>query len=348
MAAITPDSPVAAVFGKSVTKRRTVEEGLGIKTVGDLLWHFPRRYVKTTELSEVAEPVEGQLLSVVGEITASVVKPFLNRRTNKMSQRLEVRVATQGPHFTMTFFLPHQSLAEREQRRMKVGSRGMFTGKVQIFNGAWQLAQPHSVVFGGGDGEGDGAGEEGLASSLKGLMPIYPLSGKLYSWDLQKTVQFALDVVSGVPETFPEELRERFRVCDVMTALRWVHGPDDYTQLGAAQRRFRFEEALVLQLVMARRRALLRAQGAQARTGEGGALLAAFDARLPFELTAGQREIGAVLESELARPHPMNRLLQGEVGSGKTLVALRAMLRVVDSGGQAVLLAPTEVLSTLR
>ncbi|WP_204163329.1 ATP-dependent DNA helicase RecG [Nocardioides gilvus] len=347
MVAITPESPVAAVFGKSVQKRRTVEEGLGIRTVGDLLWHFPRRYVKTTELSEVAEPVEGQLLSVVGEITASVVKPFLNRRTNKMSQRLEVRVATNGPQFTMTFFLPHQSLAEREQRRMAVGSRGMFTGKAQVFNGSWQLAQPHSVVFGGGDSESDGdvAGSEGLASSLKGLMPVYPLSGKLYSWDLQKTVQFALDVVSGVPETFPDDLRERFRVCDVMTALRWIHGPDDHAQLGAAQRRFRFEEALVLQLVMARRRALLRAQGAQARTGEGGALLAAFDARLPFELTAGQREIGAVLEGELAQPHPMNRLLQGEVGSGKTLVALRAMLRVVDSGGQAVLLAPTEVLA---
>jgi ATP-dependent DNA helicase RecG len=97
--------------------------------------------------------------------------------------------------------------------------------------------------------------------------------------------------------------------------------------------------------VLARRRRALRLQGARARTGDRGGLLAAFDARLPFELTQGQREIGAEIEHDLAQPHPMNRLLQGEVGSGKTLVALRAMLRTVDSGGQAALLAPTEVLA---
>jgi ATP-dependent DNA helicase RecG len=188
---------------------------------------------------------------------------------------------------------------------------------------------------------GDGEGED---ETLSRLLPVYPLTNKLYVWDLIKVIRVALDLVTDVPDTLTSELRERYDVLDIMTALRLVHGPDDYAQAGAAQRRFRFEEALVLQLVLARRRAAQRALGAQARVG-GGGLLAAFDARLPFELTAGQREIGAVLEAELARPHPMNRLLQGEVGSGKTLVALRAMLRVVDSGGQAVLLAPTEVLA---
>ena len=154
----------------------------------------------------------------------------------------------------------------------------------------------------------------------------------------------ALDLVTGVPDVLTPELRRQYDVLDIMTALRLAHRPDDYAQVGAAQKRFRFEEALVLQLVLARRRAAQRALGARSRTG-GGGLLEAFDARLPFELTAGQREIGELVEEELARDHPMNRLLQGEVGSGKTLVALRAMLRVVDSGGQAVLLAPTEVLA---
>ena len=171
------------------------------------------------------------------------------------------------------------------------------------------------------------------------------MTAGLYSWDVQKTVHVALDLVTGVPDLLGEELRERFSLLDPMTALRWIHGPDDHRQLGAAQKRFRFIEALVLQLVLARRRAVLRAQGAQSRPGVQGRLLDAFDARLPFELTRGQREIGEVVEAELAQPHPMNRLLQGEVGSGKTMVALRAMLRVVDSGGQAVLLAPTEVLA---
>ncbi|MGH3334820.1 MAG: ATP-dependent DNA helicase RecG [Nocardioides sp.] len=338
MSAITPDSPVASVFGRATKKRDAVINGLGLETVGDLLAHFPRRYVQTSELSE-DEPTEGQVISAVGEVTSSEVKSFKNRRTNKLSYRVEVRIKTNGPGFTMSFFVPWKGQAETEQRRMAPGNRGMFTGKAQRFNQTWQIASPHSVMF-TGDGDADG-----LAASLKGLLPIYPVTATVYSWDVQKAVQLALDLVSDVPDLFPEELREQYSLLDVSTALRWIHAPDDYRQVGAAQKRFRFEEALVTQLVLARRRRELREQGGQARTGDRGELLSSFDARLPFALTSGQREIGEVLEEELARPHPMNRLLQGEVGSGKTLVAVRAMLRTVDSGGQAALLAPTEVLA---
>jgi ATP-dependent DNA helicase RecG len=337
--AITPDSPVASVFGRATKKRDAVINGLGLQTVGDLLAHFPRRYVKTEELSDVDEPTEGQVVSVVGEVISSEVKSFKNRRTNKLSYRVEVRIRTNGPGFTMSFFLPWKAQAEKEQRQMAPGNRGMFTGKAQRFNQTWQIASPHSVMF-TGDGEDDG-----LAASLKGLLPIYPVTASVYSWDVQKAVQAALDLVSDVPDVFPEELREQYSLLDVPTALRWIHAPDDYQQVGAARKRFRFEEALVTQLVLARRRRALREQGGRARTGDRGDLLATFDARLPFELTKGQREIGAVIDAELARAHPMNRLLQGEVGSGKTLVAVRAMLRTVDSGGQAALLAPTEVLA---
>ena len=332
MVSITPDSPVASVFGRS-PKRKLVEEGLGITTVGELLRHFPRRYVETTELSEVGTPEVGQLLSVVGEVTSAVVKPF--QRGRKTQFRTEVRIRTNGPSFSLSFFSPYAGQANSYVEQMAPGSRGLFTGKTKVFNGSWQLEQPHQLMFGDGDGEDE---------TLSKLLPVYPLTNKLYVWDLIKVIRVALDLVTGVPDMLTPELRQRYDVLDVMTALRLVHGPDDYAQAGAAQRRFRFEEALVLQLVLARRRAAQRAIGAQARMG-GGGLLAAFDERLPFELTGGQREIGAVLEAELAQPHPMNRLLQGEVGSGKTLVALRAMLRVVDSGGQAVLLAPTEVLA---
>jgi ATP-dependent DNA helicase RecG len=338
LSAITPDSPVASVFGRATKKRDAVINGLGLETVGDLLAHFPRRYVQTSELSE-DEPTEGQVISAVGEVTSSEVKSFKNRRTNKLSYRVEVRIRTNGPGFTMSFFVPWKGQAEKEQRRMAPGNRGMFTGKAGRFNQTWQIASPHSVMF---TGEGD---DDGLAASLKGLLPIYPVTATVYSWDVQKAVQLALDLVSDVPDLFPDELREQFSLLDVSTALRWIHAPDDYQQVGAAQKRFRFEEALVTQLVLARRRRELREQGGQARTGDRGDLLSAFDARLPFELTQGQREIGEVIEEELARPHPMNRLLQGEVGSGKTLVAVRAMLRTVDSGGQAALLAPTEVLA---
>ncbi len=333
---ITPDSPVAAVFGQSTNKRKLVREGLGLETVGDLLHHFPRRYVKTSEVSD-AEPVEGDDISVVGRVTSCEVKGFQDRRTRRYGQRVQVRIATGGPSFTMSFFSAHKGVAEKDAGRMQPGRYGMFVGKAKRFNGSWQIAGPHSVMF-------DEVGDGGLAESLKGLLPIYPLTAKLYSWDVQKVVQSTLDLVEDVPDRLPEALRSELGLLDVMTALRWIHGPDDYVQVGAAQKRFRFEEALVTQLVLARRRTDHASQGARARTG-GGGLLEAFDARLPFELTRGQREVGEQIERDLARPHPMNRLLQGEVGSGKTLVALRAMLRVVDSGGQAALLAPTEVLA---
>ena len=341
---ITVDSPLASVFGRSHKKRKLVHDGLGLESVGDLLFHFPRRYVKTNELGEVTEPVDGEPLSVVGRITSSQVKRFTDRRTHRPSFRVEVRIQTNGPDFSMSFFSPWEGQATTEQERMAPGLFGMFTGRAKRFGSTWQIAQPHSLVFekAGSDSDADVGG--GLADSMRGLLPVYSVTSKLYSWDVQKAVQGALDLVDDVPELLPEELRRAHGLLDVMTALRWVHGPDDYQQVGAAQKRFRFEEALVTQLVLARRRAQQRTLGARPRTG-GGGLLQAFDARLPFELTRGQGEVGEQVEEDLARDHPMHRLLQGEVGSGKTLVALRAMLRVVDSGAQAALLAPTEVLA---
>jgi ATP-dependent DNA helicase RecG len=332
MVAITPDSPIGAVFGNHHKKRKLAEEGLGLRTVGDLLRHFPRRYVAATELSEVATPVVGEQLTIVGEVRSCDSASFF--AGNRRQFRTTVRLRTDGPDFSVTLFSPYQGQADRHEAEFRPGSRAVFTGKAKQFRGSWQLEQPHGFALDGPE-----------AALMSKLMPVYPLTAKLYTWDLQKVVAAALDLVTDVPDVFTPELRERFDLLTVMQALRWIHAPDEWSQLGAAQKRFRFEEALVLQLVLARRRAAHREQGARARTGRPDGLLAAFDDRLPFELTGGQREIGELVATELGRDHPMNRLLQGEVGSGKTLVALRAMLQVVDSGGQAALLAPTEVLA---
>ncbi len=332
MVAITPDSPIAAVFGNSHKKRKLAEEGLGLRTIGDLLRHFPRRYVAATELSEVATPVVGEQLTIVGEVRSCESAPFT--AGNRRQWRTTIRLRTDGPEFSVTLFSPYKNLADRHEAEFGAGSRALFTGKAKQFRGSWQLEQAHGFAL---------DGEEG--AMLSKLIPVYPLTAKLYTWDLQKVIAAALDLVTDVPDVFTPELRERFDLLTIMQALRWIHGPDEWSQLGAAQKRFRFEEALVLQLVLARRRAAHREQGARARTGRPDGLLAAFDDRLPFELTGGQLEIGDLVAAELARDHPMNRLLQGEVGSGKTVVALRAMLQVVDSGGQAALLAPTEVLA---
>ena len=332
MVAITPDSPIGAVFGASHKKRKLAEEGLGLRTVGDLLRHFPRRYVASTELSEVAEPVAGEQLTIVGEVRSCESAPFT--AGNRRQWRTTIRLRTDGPDFSVTLFSPDHALAQRHEGEFTPGSRAIFTGKAKQFRQSWQLEQPHGFALDGAE-----------AASMSKLMPVYPLTAKLYSWDLQKVIAATLDLVTGIPDVFTPELRERFDLLTVTQALRWIHAPDEWSQLGAAQKRFRFEEALVLQLVLARRRAVHRAVGAQARAGRDDGVLAAFDVRLPFTLTGGQRDIGDLIAAELSRSHPMNRLLQGEVGSGKTLVALRAMLQVVDSGGQAALLAPTEVLA---
>jgi ATP-dependent DNA helicase RecG len=339
---ITLESPVATVLGAQAKPAlvKKITEGLGLRTVGDLMMHFPRRYVRTGELTKVTELTNGEMLTVVGEISGSEVHTYLDRRTRRTAYRLDTTLQTDGPALRMSFFAKSQHVSDWHAKRLPIGRKGVFVGQVGSFKGQWQLTNPQMVLFGLTDDETTGLALE----SVKVLYPIYPLTKGVDSWDLQRAISFARTVLDEVPDPLPPGLRARHGLPDVHTALDWIHGPDTWEQIKAAQRRFRFEEALVLQLVLARRRAELAALGGQARTG-GGALLAAFDARLPFTLTRGQEEIAAEVEADLARRRPMNRLLQGEVGSGKTLVALRAMLRVVDSGGQAALLAPTEVLA---
>ena len=336
------DSPVATVLGDQGNRRARVVEGLGLRTVGDLLRHFPRRYLAVGELTRVSGLSVGQMLTVVGEIEDSRLHTYTDRRTGRTAYRVDTLLRTDGPSLRMSFFAKRHSVAEWQARRLAAGSKGVFAGQVGMFRGEWQLTNPKIMLF--GDTDETDAQARAMLDSLRGLFPIYPLTRGVDSWDLQRAIAFARTVLDEIPDLLPAPLRQRQGLPDVHTAFDWIHAPADRAQVEAARRRFRFEEALVTQLVLARRRAQVRGLGAQARGG-GGGLLAAFDARLPFTLTDGQRTVGELLSAELARSWPMNRLLQGEVGSGKTVVALRAMLRTVDSGGQAALLAPTEVLA---
>ena len=344
------DSPVETVLGEPRDKRgRTrnerIVEGLGIETVGDLLHHFPRRYIETAELSSLDTLEKGQFLTLVGEISSSTVNGYQDRRTRRTAYRVDATLRTDGPSLRMSFFAKNKRAAEWQARRLHVGRRGIFLGQADTFRGEWQLTHPQMVLI-GADGEHPEDDTAQLAvEAIGAFYPIYPLTRGVESWDLQRAIVFARTVVDEIPELVPPQVRERHAVLDARQAMDWIHAPDTWGQIRRAQHRYRFEEALVTQLVLGRRRRFVQTLGTFARDGGSGALLAAFDARLPFELTAGQRLTGDEIAADLARPHPMNRLLQGEVGSGKTLVALRAMLRVVDSGGQAALLAPTEVLA---
>jgi ATP-dependent DNA helicase RecG len=363
---ISLESPIADVLGEKPrgsrgSKYKAIVDGIGLRTVGDLLEHFPRRYLPMGELTRVEALEPGQMLTVVGEIVRCEPREYLDRRTGRPAYRLDAELRTDGVNLKVAFFAKNNRVASWQRSHYAVGCQGVFVGQVSRFGGSWQLTNPKSALFGKDDldrGELGGAtadranpGRSGAGidatvtfDGLHGLYPIYAVSRGVDSWDVQRAVTFARSVLDVVPEILPGWILEKYQLPDVRTAYDWIHAPADFGQVSAARRHFGFIEALITQLVLARRRAEIRATGTCGRTG-GGGLVAEFDARLPFELTSGQRAVGAVLAKELGQPWPMNRLLQGEVGSGKTVVALRAMLHVVDSGGQAALLAPTEVLA---
>ncbi|SDU84673.1 ATP-dependent DNA helicase RecG [Microlunatus sagamiharensis] len=322
-------------------------EGLRVRTVGDLLHLVPRRYFAGTELSDLSTLEPDEEVAVLAEVRSVRAHnlPSAGQHTGR-KPRLEVVVTDRRGYLTLTFFgAPH--LIRYWEKDLRVGARGLFAGKVRIFNNAFQLSHPDFVIL-GDDGAvigGAARNEDMAAIAGSALVPIYPQTGKLRTWTIGSCVGLALGSVEGLPDPLPDSVREAAGVVDLGSALRGVHQPTTRDEQHRGLDRLRFDEAFALQLTMARRRADAAAHGAIARPRRPGGLLEAFDARLPFRLTAGQQEIGEELFAELAGTAPMQRLLQGEVGSGKTLVALRAMLAVVDAGGQAALLAPTEVLA---
>src|SRR6476661_7688176 len=294
-------------------------------------------HVRKGSLSELDDLNEGDLLTMVGEVVSSVQKPYQDRRTHRTAFRLEVRVRAEDGSLTMTYFDRQKHTADWRAKQMPQGAVGLFVGRLKWFNGAWQLTNPESRMY------GDQADD--AFARMPDLIPIYPAVAGINPWNLENAIAMALDLVEDVPDVLPPSVREAEGLVPISQALRWIHRPDNFGQKTKAADRLKYDEAFVTQTLLARRRALIEATVANPRPGRAGGLLDCFDERLPFALTDGQRAIGEEIATELGQGHPMHRLLQGEVGSGKTVVALRAMLQVVDSGGQAALLAPTEVLA---
>jgi ATP-dependent DNA helicase RecG len=332
MGAVTWDTKLATVVGGQAAK--PLAEHLDVHTVGQLLEHYPRRYLDIEEVTSIDELVPGELVTLVARVGGAKIHTYLDKRRRKTAYRTEVEARLGGGQVWMTFFDPHQGMAtKRLAKHLRPGSTVMLSGKFgqnSYKHDRWELTQPEIT-----DVEEDPSP----------LLPMYRVSGKLRSDQVRRAVRVALDVVTDVPDVLPAHLREQHGLLDMTQALHWIHRPQDRRQAGAAAKRLKFDEAFVAQVALAQRRYEQRMVRSEPRTGRAGALFDAFDARMPFELTAGQRKVEEEILADLAQGHPMRRLLQGEVGSGKTVVALRAMLRVVDSGGQAALLAPTEVLA---
>jgi ATP-dependent DNA helicase RecG len=300
---------------------------LGLETVRDLLWHFPRRYIDLGNLTPLTDLTIGEQVTFVGVVRKTSL--FTAKRTG--TQIYKVTVDDGAAQHDITFFNPRKLI-----HTLHEGTRAVFSCEVGEFNKKPQLTHPDFFPLGTRD-----EAEEFARSPY----PVYPLTKGLKNHTVVNAVRLFLDVLPELPDPVPHDVRSRRGLLGLVPALRAIHRPREEDDWRRARRRFRFEEAFVLQVALARRRAADRLVTATPRRPVGGGLLEAFDAQLPFELTEGQRQVADEIAGDMARDWPMQRLLQGEVGSGKTVVALRAMLSVVDAGAQAALLAPTEVLA---
>jgi ATP-dependent DNA helicase RecG len=325
----TLENKVSAVVGERTAK--VLSTVFGITTVGDLVRHYPRRYMVRGELSDISQLREGDETTILAQIYSTTNRPLRGRK----GSILEVVVTDGTDKLSLTFF--NQAWREKE---LKVGRQGLFAGKIGVFNNKKQLAHPDYELI--PDGSDVDSAVEGFAGKF---LPVYPASSKLPSWKISQCAQLAIGALDEIEDFLPNSIRERHQYPTLQQALVQLHQPADLDHAEKARERLTFDEAFLLQALLVIRRNQLKKLNSTSRKRISGGLLDAFDKSLPFELTAGQIAVCKEIESDLAQPHPMHRLLQGEVGSGKTIVALRAMLAVVDSGGQAALLAPTEVLA---
>jgi ATP-dependent DNA helicase RecG len=320
-------------------------KAFGIVTVGDLLRHYPRRYYTRGELTELARLHERDHVTVMARIASvrHVRLPdggFGQRRGGRGNrERLEVIVTDGSTRLLLTFF----GGVYKAARELREGRVGLFAGTVTVFRGNVQLVHPEYELL--PDLAEEETAAEIAADYATRLLPVYPASAKVSSWTFQRAITAVLGRLEVPQDPLPEVVRAKHRLTALDQALRGIHQPADWSDINAARKRLKWDEAFVLQAALAQRRLAAAAMPAVPRPPVPGGLAEAFDEMLPFTLTDGQREVGAVISDDLSSDSPMNRLLQGEVGSGKTVVALRAMLQVVDAGGQAALLAPTEVLA---
>ena len=322
------ETKLSAVLGGRTAS--ALQKGLGLATVGDLLSHYPRRYAKRGELTSLAELELDSSVTIIAEVLSVANRSMKAKR----GSIFEAKITDGNGILTLTFF--NQPWRENE---LKPGARGIFAGKVSDYKGLRQLAHPDYELFTDEVALADPSTKEWVEAPI----PIYPATSTVASWQIAKSVEVVLDTLTPLEDPVPGRVRSERGLLSFARAIELIHRPKKDADWGAARKALRFQEAFVLQSALLQQRALLRATAATPRAP--GPLAAEFEARMPFTLTGDQTLVGEEIATDIAKPEPMNRLVQGEVGSGKTLVALRAMLAVADSGGQSALLAPTEVLA---
>lgn len=336
MTSISLDSSLASVAGGKTAK--ALQAAFGYETVHELLQHYPRRYSNRGDLSNLTHLPVGEMVTVLAQVLDVRERTMQSRR----GAILEVRITDGEGMLTLTFF--NQQWRARE---LTPGKRGMFAGKVGEYRGSLQLAHPAYELFGADETPENAAELDAAAARAWATKPIaiYPATSSVNSWAIARVIELVLDGLGEAPDPLPDDIRRTQRLLSYREALQQIHLPKTEAEWKSARRTLRFTEAFELQVALLEKKRGEQSAAAIARRPAQDALLQRFDSNLPFTLTAEQQSVGDVLAAELASTVPMHRLVQGEVGSGKTVVALRAMLQVAETGGQAALLAPTEVLA---
>ncbi|MEY4647861.1 MAG: hypothetical protein RL009_277 [Actinomycetota bacterium] len=326
---LLPSESLVRVLGDRTAK--SFARHLGLETVADLLLHYPRRYSSRGELTPISDLPIGEMVSIV----ADIVDVRERHMTGKKGSILEVRITDGNGVLSLTFF--NQAWRQKD---LKPGSRGLFAGKIGAYQGKLQLTHPDYELF------PEEISDEAAKAWADLPIPIYPASSTVTTWMIQRAMGVVLDTLAVIEDELPGDLVKSEGLLGLTEALQLIHRPKQQRDWQLARDTLRFHEAFMLQATLIGRKLAAEQSSATARVAKTDGLVSTFDANLPFKLTAGQVAVGQQIDSDLAQSHPMNRLLQGEVGSGKTLVALRAMLTVADSDGQAALLAPTDVLAS--
>jgi ATP-dependent DNA helicase RecG len=326
---LLPTTALDRVLGDKTAK--SFAKNLGLVTVADLLQHYPRRYSSRGELTPITNLPVGESVSIVAE----VVDARERRTKGRVSHILEVRITDGSGFLSLTFF----NQAWR-QKNLLPGTRGLFAGKIGEYQGKLQLAHPDYELF------LDEVSQFDAKAWADKPIPIYPASASVTTWMIQKALGIVLDTLGTIEDEVPEQIAKKHKLMSLNQAFEKIHRPETKTDWSLATKTLSYHEAFLLQANLIARKIANEKSPATIRAGGTSGFLAAFDSALAFNLTKGQQSVGKEISDDLAKSYPMNRLLQGEVGSGKTLVALRAMLAVADTEGQSALLAPTEVLAS--
>ena len=339
MSDTAPTGPITfpELSGMSLTRLKSVGDGKRAESFGkfevqnllDLLTHYPRRWIDRTKEATIASAIEGADSLVIGEVKSVTAPP---RGGRGGPSRVTATIADESGRLSIVFF--NQPWRERQ---LKIGSFVAVFGRLGSFNGTKQMANPTVDILGDPD------------ERPRPIIAVYPQSEKidLPSWLVLKAVDETLTRcrARGIHDPVSVAMRKKYKLMDRQSALTGIHVPETFAEKEMARRRLAFDELLRVQLVLVMRKRAIERDSVGIQHKTNGQLVSRFYQHLPYQLTGAQQRVIAEIESDLAGPHPMHRLLQGDVGAGKTIVAVAAMLTAVQGGHQGAIMAPTEVLA---